>query len=110
MTAPTESHSIPPRVIRVYRADEPLCCPFGHKFPETSGILQHTWLVCTRALANARGGGTRCGEFVYVVKLGDGRFGVARVDWREAYHMAKLGMTVAEAAEFLRLPRMEVTT
>lgn len=96
--------SIPPRVVRMFRADEPLCCPMGHKLAQTAGILQHAWLVCTRASPGARGNAQPCGEFLYVRRFDNGALGTARVEWREALHMAKLNMSVADTQEFLQVP------
>lgn len=108
MTAPVPQ-SIPSRLVRMFRADEPLCCPMGHKLAQTAGILQHTWLVCTRASPDGRGGSRRCGEFLYVRRFAHGVLGTVRVEWREALHMAKLNMTVADAAAFLQVPWPEVS-
>lgn len=99
--------SIPSRLVRMFRADEPLCCPMGHKFAQTSGILQHTWLVCIRSSPDARGNARRCGEFLYVRRFDNGALGTVRVEWREALHMAKLNMSVADAAAFLQVPWTE---
>lgn len=98
------AESIPPRGVRLYRLDEPICCARGHKFSETAGVVPHGWLQCTKRVHAVNGRVDICGEFVYVVDFHNGHHGVARIDWREAYRIKTLQLSVDEAAEFLQLP------
>lgn len=102
MLTTTTVPSIPPREVTVVKDTEAVRCPLGHTIPR-QGVLTHSWLRCLRAVDS---GGTRqpCGEIVYVVNFRNGLVGVSRIDWREAQHIEKLQMTVAEVAEFLHLP------
>lgn len=94
--------SIPPREVTIVRATDAVPCAVGHRIPR-QGVLGHTWLRCLRA-TDAGTSRQPCGELVYVVNLRNGLLAVVRLDWREAEHIEKMQMSVAEVAEFLQLP------
>lgn len=96
--------SIPPRLVATYRLDEKIYCPHGHKIEEDAAGIPHGWVRCTKRVRSAVGRTELCGELLYVCDHHNGTVSVARIDWREAYHMRKLQMTPPQVAEFLQLP------
>ena len=96
--------AIPPRGERVYRLDEPIYCPQGHRLGETAGFVPHGWVRCTKRIETPAGRMDICNEILYVCDFGDGTIGVARIDWKEAYHIRKLQCSMSAAADFLQLP------
>lgn len=100
----TDTPSIPPRAVRLFRVGEPPQCPSGHKFTADVGVLTHAWRQCTKRIHASEGRAVRCEEFVYIFVLGNGLMGVTRIDLREARHIERLQMTPAGVAEFLQLP------